>query len=102
MDSIAYLIKQRITTDEIGQQIETDEKQTPIFIEVQSVSRSEFYNAGREGLMPEFVFVTAAVNYSGEDTVDFAGQRFTIYRTYRSGGSDQIELYVQKKTGDGK
>lgn len=102
MDSIAYLIKQNITVDELGQEVETDEKQTPIFITVKSITRAEFFAAGRAGLTPDFLFETAAINYSGEKIIDFAGERFYIYRVFRDTNKDTVELYVERKSGEKK
>ena len=99
MDDIAYLISQKIEYDEIGQEVLKDEIQTPIYISVNSITRAEFFSAGRQGLTPDFMFTTAAINYHGEKIIDFTGKRFFIYRTYLSNNADTIELYVKREAG---
>ena len=99
MDSTAYLFELEYIEDEIGQQISTDKKRTEILISVESVNRTEFFRAGQSGLSPEYVFKTAAVNYSGEKEVEYDGTRYAVYRTYNPPDSDEIELYVQRKVG---
>ena len=99
MDSVAYLISSTMVKDAIGQSVAGEEIRREIFIEVSSVSRAEFFAAGKTGLTPEFVFKTAAVNYSGESEIEYGGKRYAIYRTYSPPESDSIELYVQAKAG---
>lgn len=99
MDSTAKLIRRVTKKDAIGQNVTAEEKSGEIFIEVSSVSRAEFFAAGKTGLAPEFVFKTAAVNYSGESEIEYGGKRYAIYRTYSPPESDSIELYVQAKAG---
>lgn len=62
-----------------------------------SIGREDWYNAGREGLRPGFVFTTALVNYSGEREARLGGKRYAIYRTYITG--DEIELYLEERAG---
>ena len=62
-----------------------------------SIGREDWYNAGREGLRPGFVFTTALVNYSGEREARLGGKRYAIYRTYIAG--DEIELYLEERAG---
>ena len=51
--------------------------------QVDSVTRSEFFEAGRNGLNPEFVFRVFFGDYEGgERLVEYRGKRYSIYRTY--------------------
>ena len=68
-----------------------------VFCKVSSVSQSEFFEAGRNGLNPEWRFSMFAADYQGEETVIYNGKRYGVYRTYRDG--DFIELYVERKGG---
>lgn len=99
MDSIAYLVHQNHTKDEIGQNISGGETLLEVFVTVNSVSRAEFFNAGRNGLTPEFVFVMPKINYSGEKEIQYDGKRYSIYRTFCPPESDDIELYVKEEAG---
>lgn len=69
-----------------------------VFCQVQSVSRNEFFLAGQNGLKPEYVFTVFFGDYDGEDTVEYNGVLYSVYRTYHA-RTDELELYVQKKVG---
>lgn len=69
-----------------------------VFCQVDSVSRSEFFEAGRNGLNPEYRFTMFAPDYEGERTVKYHGKAYSIYRTYL-GRTDTIELYAERKGG---
>ena len=77
-----------------------------VFAFVQSVTRAEFYNAGRAGFAPAFVFSVFAADYGGEGLLEYNGETYAVYRTYRRGGgdgSDYMELYAERQAGtDGK
>lgn len=70
----------------------------PVFAKVGSVTRSEFFNAGRNGLNPEFVFSMFAADYHGETALTYNGEAYAVYRTYLKDG-DYIELYAERKGG---
>lgn len=69
-----------------------------VFCSVNSVTRAEFFEAGRNGLNPEFVITMFFGDYEGEDTLIYNGLAYAVYRTYH-GKNDTIELYVQRKGG---
>lgn len=94
---IIKLISETFTQDEIGQYI-SQETEREVFCEVRSVTRSEWFNAGRDGLQPEFMFIMFAPDYFGEKIVEYKGVRYGIYRTY-VGRNEQIELYAEAKGG---
>ena len=99
MDSSIILIEKTYTEDELGQRIPGEEKHTEILVRINSIGRNEFYKAGQSGLNPEFVFITARINYSGEKEIEFEGKRYSVYRAFSPPDSDDIELYVHKKVG---
>lgn len=90
----------------IGTTREQDEygiwRETPtarnVFCQVNSITRSEFFDAGRNGLNPEFMFSMFAGDYEGERTCEYRGQKYSIYRTYL-GRNDVMELYAERKGG---
>lgn len=98
MDGIAYLISQTYVTDEIGRQIPKESK-TEIFVTEDSITRSEWNAAGRDGLKPALMLKTSACNYSGEKIVEYNNVRYGIYRTYEKKETDEIELYLEWKAG---
>lgn len=76
---------------------EKTETTRQVFCKVSSVSQSEFFEAGRNGLNPEWRFVVFGADYGDEETVIYKNKRYGVYRTYRDG--DFIELYVERKGG---
>lgn len=76
----------------------TSETKTDVFCQVNSVGRNEFFEAGRNGLNPEFVFTLFFGDYNGERTVEYNGKRYSVYRTYLA-RTDVLELYVERKGG---
>lgn len=99
MDGVAYLIHKLYSSDSIGQKIPIGETKQEIYVSTGSINRNEWFNAGRNGMNPEILLTTAAVNYSGEDIIEYDGVRYGIYRTYQRKDSDEIELYLHKKGG---
>jgi SPP1 family predicted phage head-tail adaptor len=97
MNDTLFLLTTTYTTNKYGVPVETNVK-NEVFCERQSVSRSEFFNAGRNGLNPEFVFTIFKGDYQGELVCEYDGLTYAIYRTYET-DDDYIELYVQRKGG---
>lgn len=98
MDGMISLLTSTTTKDDYGVRKESFTKKD-VFCKVKSVTRTEFFSAGRNGLNPEYVFEMFAGDYSGERTVKYDGVTYAIYRTYKSEGSDYIELYAQTEGG---
>lgn len=98
MDGVVKLINETYEQDEIGQLIPS-ESETEIYVEILSVTRSEWAAASRDGLNPVVMLRTQRVNYSGEQIVEFDGIRYGVYRTYAPPDSDLIEIYLEEKVG---
>lgn len=97
MDDVITLVKETKTQDANGiHRIQTSTRE--VFCVCESVSRSEFYEAGRNGLNPEYKFILFFGDYEGERTVIYNGQPYAVYRTYK-GKTDDIELYAERKGG---
>ena len=94
---VLTLIGTTRTQDEYGIWRETPTARN-VFCQVNSITRSEFFDAGRNGLTPEFMFSMFAGDYEGERTCEYRGQKYSIYRTYL-GRNDVIELYAERKGG---
>lgn len=69
-----------------------------VMCQVDSVSRNEFFEGGRNGLNPEFVFKVFFADYEDERVVEYHNKRYSIYRTYL-GRNDMMELYAERKGG---
>jgi SPP1 family predicted phage head-tail adaptor len=63
------------------------------------VTKQEFYEAGRNGLNPQFMAQIFAAEYNGEELVEYQGRTYSIYRTYHVPGTDYMELYIERKGG---
>ncbi len=98
MDDLFYLIAQDAVQNSFGD-FRPNEKPVPIWGSLRSISRTEWSEAGKNGLNPQFVVVTAIVNYHSEKVIEVQGKRFGIYRAYIVPNSDQIELYCEGKSG---
>ena len=100
MDAVIKLIAITKTLNDIG--VPTINSQLGAghgFCRADSVTRREFFEAGRNGLNPEWKFTVFAPDYGGELTVEYEGRRYGIYRTYRMTDSDYMELYAERKAG---
>lgn len=97
MDDVLVLIRQDMTADSYGVMRPT-KVHRQVYCKVGSITRSEFYNAGRSGLNPDFMFTIFAADYNGESVCEYRGKTYSIYRTYLN-NSDYIELYVQREGG---
>lgn len=69
-----------------------------IYAQADSVTASEFFEGGRNGLNPELRFTVFAFDYQGEREVVYNGEHYAIYRTYK-GRDDSLELYAERKGG---
>jgi len=69
-----------------------------VFCQVDSVTRSEFFDGGRNGLNPEFRFTIFFGDYEGQREVRYKGKTYAVYRTYHA-RTDVMELYVERKGG---
>ena len=70
-----------------------------VYCQVNSVTASEFFEGGRNGLNPELRFTMFSYDYSGEKIIEYLGERYTVYRVYK-GRNDTLELYVERRQGD--
>ena len=94
---VITLISETKTQDANGVwQTATSERD--VFAQVNSVTASEFFDGGRNGLNPEFRFVVFFADYQGERIVKYKGATYAVYRTYHA-RTDALELYVERKGG---
>jgi len=94
---VLKLITVTQTQDAYGVWHDTEQSRE-IYCEVQSVTRSEFFEAGRSGLNPDMQFTVFFADYSGEEIVEYNGERYSVYRTYLT-KDDNLELYVERAGG---
>ena len=92
------LVAPNTTQDEIGQIIEGEPTYTEVLADISGVTRSEFFSAGQTGLTPELRFTVWTGEYSGEQIVEYDGDRYIVYRTYPTKG--KTELYTGRRIGE--
>jgi len=92
-----YLVAETWAKDSYGVMKATETKRT-VYANVQSVTRNEWFEGGRNGLNPEFRITMFGPDYQGEEIVEYNGLQYAIYRTYQA-RTDVIELYVERKKG---
>ena len=94
---VINLISESRTQDDYGRWIAT-KTSNQVMCQVDSITRAEFFEGGRNGLNPEFKFTMFFGDYSGETVVEYQGKTYSVYRTYLR-RTDIIELYVERKGG---
>lgn len=105
--STVFLIKDIYTQNAEGQFVPTTSIRE-VFVNITSVTGTEWFSGGQNGIRPEYRITMFRFDYEGEETVniggDFTGDSleggtyYTVYRTYER-NNDELELYVEKRTG---
>ena len=95
---IITLVSYTQTQDQQGVRRDTTPTETTVFCQVDSISRAEFFDAGQNGIKPEYRFSMFFGDYAGQRVVIYKGVTYSIYRTYHA-RTDVIELYAERKTG---
>lgn len=91
MNDVLTLIRRKLAADGYTVEMET---RRDVFCRLDSVSRSEFYQAQATDLRPELVFVLADyLEYGGEYLCIHDSVWYRIIRTYRRGL--ELEIVVQ-------
>jgi hypothetical protein len=98
MDDELTLIGQEPYRDQAGVW-KTHKTERDVFCKTSSITRQEYYEAGRNGMNPEFKFMIFSGDYNGESLCVFHGKSYSIYRSYLVPGSDYMELYAERKGG---
>lgn len=93
----AKLIAVRYEPDGLNQMVPV-ETSRQVLCRKESVSQSEWYRAGVNGLKPQHKLTMFHGDYAGETIVELDGVRYSVYRTYLA-KHDRIELYLEKKAG---
>lgn len=117
---VIYLLHEKFETDELGQRV-PKLCARPVYASVMSVTGSEWASGGQNGIRPELCVTMFRFDYQNEEIVNIGGcpdgdgitggQNYTVYRTYfrpprkmasglrQTGSSDDIELYLERRTG---
>lgn len=90
---INLLTKTAATSDDYGNRVVTEIKRQ-VFCDVNSIRQSEFYQAHTIGLKPELYFVVWALDYQGEQSIEYNSVRYEVLRTYQK--NDKLELVCRR------
>lgn len=91
-NDVAYLTNKvkTGTQTEYGDDIYEDVKK-PVFVNVKSVTRNEFYSAQVAGFDPQIVFEIADYyDYEGQPFIEYKDVMYKVIRTYRTSVALQI------------
>lgn len=94
---VITLYSETVSYDSYGVAVKTTNARQ-VFCKVDSVTGSEFFEGGRNGLNPEYRMTMFYGDYNGERVVGYKGKKYSVYRTYLA-KTDIIELYVERKGG---
>ena len=94
------LVSIEYTQDDLGEWIET-RTNTEIFGWVESISMSEFYQAGMQGLEPDYKITIWAQEYGNQELIEYKDKIYNVYRTYRR-KDGRLEMYVTERKGEEK
>lgn len=98
LNDIAFLPVVTKITDDLGQTEEVEEYNRQVFCRKESVNRSEFFQAGQNGLKPSCVLIVYTLDYKEEKTIKHNNKVYSIYRTFER-KDETIELYCEVKAG---
>ncbi len=93
----AVLISASFAPDEYGVRRKTETGKT-VYGYYDSVTASELFEGGRNGLNPSFRFVMSELDYDAQAVLIRDGERYSVYRTYRP-ANGTVELYCERKGG---
>lgn len=99
-NEIIKLLTPNIRVTSIGQRVEDGFTEREVFARKTSISQSEFFTAGQNGMRADCRFDVYSFEYDGQKNLSHNGIVYTIYRTYVNG--DDTELYCEVRKQDGK
>lgn len=85
-NEVIELLDSDNTSNDIGDVIKSDITGKEVFVEVKSISQSEFYQAQASGLRPEIKFkLKDYYDYNDEKHVKYNDFIYEVIRTFRNG-----------------
>ena len=93
----AELVTVTFRDDEYGVpvKVETGRK---VYGNYDSLTATEIFDGGRDGLNPELRFTMLELDYKDETILVRGNKRYAVYRTFRP-GNGKVELYCERKGG---
>ena len=97
---VITLISETILESDLHVPQAIQQTERDVFADVTSVTGREWFDGGRNGIVPKYRIVLFKYDYQGEQIVRINGTEYQIYRTYDR-RTDELELYVAKRKGPG-
>lgn len=95
--TVVYLIGKTYAEDAYGV-LQPTPTRSKVYANVTSVSASEWFEGGRNGLNPEYRVRMFKYDYNGEEVLEIGGKQYAIYRHYED-RNDTLELYCERRKG---
>lgn len=95
---VVYLITTTKTEDEIGNEVNTEEKRF-VYANRFDINQAEFYNAAVAGMKPELQFEIYSFEYKGETKLEYENVVYNIIRNSTRG--EKTRLVCEKVIGNG-
>lgn len=95
---VVKLIKYDYIQNAYGVREKSEITSRQVYCHVDSVTGSEFFQGGANGIRPEFRITMFKYDYENEEVIEYKDELYQIYRTYFS-KNDMIELYVERRKG---
>jgi predicted nucleic-acid-binding Zn-ribbon protein len=92
LDQIILITETPGGVNENGFEIDTKEERIPVFCNVKSCKRTEFYQAQSVGVNALYSVELNSLDYSGQKTAELNGRRYVVFRTYEMVDRGTVEL----------
>lgn len=89
------LVTPTTTIDDEGYESTTTATTVTVYGNKQSITQTEFFSAGQQGIDAKYKFTIYASEYSDQTLILYGGKYYDVYRTYQV-KEDLIELYVSE------
>lgn len=97
---VISLITETVVESDLHVPQAVQQTERDVFADVTSVTGSEWFEGGRNGIVPEYRMIVFKYDYQGEQLLRYNGTVYQIYRTYER-RTDELELYCAKRKGPG-
>ena len=95
-DISCKLLSTTIEQDEIGNEVERQNKRIIPIIKVEDVYASEYYEANQQGYKPSLRLRISALNYKDEEELIYINKEYSIIRVQEV-TADELVLICERK-----
>lgn len=95
-DVSCKLLSTTIEQDEIGNEVERQNKRIIPIIKVEDVYASEYYEANQQGYKPSLRLRISALNYKDEEELIYINKEYSIIRVQEV-TADELVLICERK-----